>query len=306
MDIPALLGRPRGNDSLADRSDQRQTGGATVRVASLDDVIESKVVAARASPPSAARMPSPRGTRRPLLEREHCLGDLDRRGIGDRSGGLLEDEQPRPGISRATASPLPTGKNGSRRPWRTSVGTLIPGRRSRQRGLQLSLENTMPIWLAIWAEGAVLGVRSQIRAAVVRVATASSPRISAGVAANSATASRSVQSGIGCANSRFIVALSWSGRSSSGRPGAAAVQAGGWVAFLAVIMMLNAAVAAFYYLRIVVYMFMRDPSSQASPLRHGRLLWGGLAVATSLTILFGFFPGLILGIIGQAAAAVSG
>ncbi len=86
----------------------------------------------------------------------------------------------------------------------------------------------------------------------------------------------------------------------------AAVQAGGWVAFLAVIMMLNAAVAAFYYLRVVVYMFMRDPASQAPPLRHGRLLWGGLAVTTSLTILFGFFPGLILGIIGQAAAAVGG
>jgi NADH-quinone oxidoreductase subunit N len=86
----------------------------------------------------------------------------------------------------------------------------------------------------------------------------------------------------------------------------AAVQAGGWVAFLAVITMLNAAVAAFYYLRVVVYMFMRDPSSQAPPLRHGRLLWGGLAVTTSLTILFGFFPGLILGIIGQAAAAVGG
>src|SRR5829696_4074912 len=27
-----------------------------------------------------------------------------------------------PGISRAIASPLPTGKNGSRRPWTTSVG----------------------------------------------------------------------------------------------------------------------------------------------------------------------------------------
>ena len=55
--------------------------------------------------------------------------------------------------------------------------------------------------------------------------------------------------------------------------------------------MLNAAVAAFYYLRVVVYMFMRDPASQAPPLRHGRLLWGGLAVTTSLTILFGLLPG---------------
>ena len=85
----------------------------------------------------------------------------------------------------------------------------------------------------------------------------------------------------------------------------AAVQAGGWVTFLAVVMMLNAAAAAFYYLRVVVYMFMREPATESEPPRHGRLLWSGLAVATALTILFGFFPGLILGIIGQAAQAIS-
>jgi NADH-quinone oxidoreductase subunit N len=85
----------------------------------------------------------------------------------------------------------------------------------------------------------------------------------------------------------------------------AAVQAGGWVSFLAVITMLNAAAAAFYYLRVVVYMYMRDPASDAPPLRHGRLLWGGLAATTTLTVLFGIFPGLILGIIGQAARAIS-
>ena len=50
----------------------------------------------------------------------------------------------------------------------------------------------------------------------------------------------------------------------------AAVQAGGWVAFLAVIAVLNAAAAAFYYLRVVVYMFMREPTSEATPPRHGR------------------------------------
>jgi len=85
----------------------------------------------------------------------------------------------------------------------------------------------------------------------------------------------------------------------------AAVQAGGWVSLLAVIMMLNAAAAAFYYLRVVVYMYMRDPASEAAPLRHGRLLWSGLAAATVLTVLFGIFPGLILGIIGQAAKAIA-
>ena len=71
----------------------------------------------------------------------------------------------------------------------------------------------------------------------------------------------------------------------------AAVQAGGPLTILAVIAVLNAAAAAFYYLRVVVYMFMREPASEAPPQRHGRLMWSGLAVATALTILLGFFPG---------------
>jgi NADH-quinone oxidoreductase subunit N len=86
----------------------------------------------------------------------------------------------------------------------------------------------------------------------------------------------------------------------------AAVQAGGWVAFLAVLVVLNAAAAAFYYLRVVVYMYMRDPATDAPALRHGRLMWGGLATATIATILFGLFPGLLLGIIGDAAKAIAG
>jgi NADH-quinone oxidoreductase subunit N len=86
----------------------------------------------------------------------------------------------------------------------------------------------------------------------------------------------------------------------------AAVQAGGWVGFLAVLMVLNAAAAAFYYLRVVVYMYMREAASEAPALRHGRLLWGGLATATVLTIALGFFPGLILGFIGDAAKAIAG
>ncbi|HET7472746.1 MAG TPA: NADH-quinone oxidoreductase subunit N [Candidatus Limnocylindrales bacterium] len=85
-----------------------------------------------------------------------------------------------------------------------------------------------------------------------------------------------------------------------------AVEAGGWVGVLAVVMVLNAAAAAFYYLRVVVYMFVRDPVSDAPGLRHGALLWGGLAAATVLTILFGTFPGLILGMVGDAARAITG
>ena len=63
--------------------------------------------------------------------------------------------------------------------------------------------------------------------------------------------------------------------------------------------MLNAAVAAFYYLRIIVYMFMRDPATEAPALRHGALLWGGLAAASALTILLGLFPSALLDVAGQ-------
>ncbi len=83
-----------------------------------------------------------------------------------------------------------------------------------------------------------------------------------------------------------------------------AVEVGGWLNFLAVLTVLNAAVAAFYYLRVVVYMFMRDPADETPPLRHGRLVWAGLAVATAMTIAMGLFPNLLLDIVGTAAAAI--
>ena len=90
----------------------------------------------------------------------------------------------------------------------------------------------------------------------------------------------------------------------------AAVQAGsatgnGWMTLLAVITMINAAIAAFYYLRVVVYMFMRDPQTELPRLQHGRLVWSGLAVATVMTIVLGLFPNLLLGIVENAAQAVT-
>jgi NADH-quinone oxidoreductase subunit N len=84
----------------------------------------------------------------------------------------------------------------------------------------------------------------------------------------------------------------------------AAVEAGGPLTILAVITVLNAAVAAFYYLRVIVYMFMRDPTTEAPALRHGALLWGGLAAASALTILLGLFPTGLLDAAGAAAQAI--
>ena len=88
----------------------------------------------------------------------------------------------------------------------------------------------------------------------------------------------------------------------------AAVQASqdgaGVLGLLAVIAVLNAAAAAFYYLRVVVYMFMREPTSDEPALSHGRLLWVGLVITTVLTVVFGLIPGPLLEIVGNAARAI--
>jgi NADH-quinone oxidoreductase subunit N len=84
----------------------------------------------------------------------------------------------------------------------------------------------------------------------------------------------------------------------------AAVEVGGVLSLLAVIAVLNAAVAAFYYLRVVVYMYMRDPTTEVAPQRHGRLLWTGLAAATVLVVILGLFPTTILDVVSQAAQAL--
>ena len=90
----------------------------------------------------------------------------------------------------------------------------------------------------------------------------------------------------------------------------AAIEAGdlGWTSLtvLAVITVINAAVAAFYYLRVVVYMFMREPRSGEARLATGRLTWGGLAVASVLTVLLGIAVDPIIDVVAQAARAIGG
>jgi NADH-quinone oxidoreductase subunit N len=83
-----------------------------------------------------------------------------------------------------------------------------------------------------------------------------------------------------------------------------AVEEGGALTVLAVLTVLNAAAAAFYYLRVAVYMYMRDPAREVGPIQHGRLMWAGLATATVLTVLLGLFPTAIIDVVGQAAAAL--
>jgi NADH-quinone oxidoreductase subunit N len=82
-----------------------------------------------------------------------------------------------------------------------------------------------------------------------------------------------------------------------------AVQAGGPLTVLAVIAVLNAAAAAFYYLRVVVYMFMRDAVGEPAPVSRGGLMRTGLVVAMVGTIMLGVLPNWPVPVLDAARAA---
>jgi NADH-quinone oxidoreductase subunit N len=73
----------------------------------------------------------------------------------------------------------------------------------------------------------------------------------------------------------------------------AAVQAGGWLTVLAILAMINAAAAAFYYLRVVVYMYMREPTEEMRPSSPGLLFRAGLTITCVVTLIFGLFPAIL-------------
>ncbi|TAM58468.1 MAG: NADH-quinone oxidoreductase subunit N [Chloroflexota bacterium] len=84
----------------------------------------------------------------------------------------------------------------------------------------------------------------------------------------------------------------------------AALQVGGWVAVLAVLTVLNAAMAAFYYLRVVVVMYMQDAPANAQPVRNGAMMRAGLILAAVGTIIIGLIPGLVIPMAQAAASAI--
>jgi NADH-quinone oxidoreductase subunit N len=77
-----------------------------------------------------------------------------------------------------------------------------------------------------------------------------------------------------------------------------------WVNVLAVIAVLNAAAAAFYYLRVVRQMYMEEPTTDEPALSHGRLLWAGLAVTSVFTALFFVFTGPVFDSVQRATQAL--
>ena len=82
----------------------------------------------------------------------------------------------------------------------------------------------------------------------------------------------------------------------------AAVEAG--LAWLAVILVLNAALAAFYYLRVIVYMYMRDPEPDPAPIDTSPFATLALGLSVAGVLILGIFPGAILGLLEVSAASL--
>ena len=64
--------------------------------------------------------------------------------------------------------------------------------------------------------------------------------------------------------------------------------------WLTIIGVINSAIAAYYYLRIIVYMYMRDERSEAPVARIPVGLGIGLAISLIATIYLGVLPGRVL------------
>jgi NADH-quinone oxidoreductase subunit N len=82
-----------------------------------------------------------------------------------------------------------------------------------------------------------------------------------------------------------------------------ALEVGGWVTALAVLTMLNAAVAAFYYLRVVVYMYMREAPDGTRTVSVGSFTRAGLIVAGAATIIIGVVPPITNAVFDMAREA---
>lgn len=74
--------------------------------------------------------------------------------------------------------------------------------------------------------------------------------------------------------------------------------------WLTVAMALNAALAAFYYLRVVVHMYMLEPEETVPALARGQLLGGTLALTALATLVLGIWTAPLYGWALAAAAPV--
>lgn len=85
----------------------------------------------------------------------------------------------------------------------------------------------------------------------------------------------------------------------------AAVQAGGWVLWLAVVGVVTSAIGAYYYLKVLVFLFMREPQPGAPiavPMRSGYVN-AALVVSAVLVLALGLGPSRYLDMALSAAGA---
>jgi len=82
----------------------------------------------------------------------------------------------------------------------------------------------------------------------------------------------------------------------------ASVDAG--VAWLAVAIALNAALAAFYYLRVIVYMYMREPEADPAPIERAPFTLLALGLSVTGVLLLGIFPDPIITFLRASAASL--
>ncbi len=74
--------------------------------------------------------------------------------------------------------------------------------------------------------------------------------------------------------------------------------------WLAVIIVLNAALAAFYYLRVIVYMYMRDPEDDPAELDRSPTETFALGLSVLGVLALGIFPGAVLALLEVSAASL--
>ena len=83
---------------------------------------------------------------------------------------------------------------------------------------------------------------------------------------------------------------------------AAAIGEGYWA--LALIGVIASVAAAFFYLRVIMLMYMREPAADAVPVTGrmaGAPVGAILAIPAAATLLLGMFPGIVVGIIEEAS-----
>jgi NADH-quinone oxidoreductase subunit N len=75
--------------------------------------------------------------------------------------------------------------------------------------------------------------------------------------------------------------------------------------WLAVVGVLTSVVSAFYYLRVVIEMFMREPQMDIEPARYGSLNVS-LALTAAATLILGVLPSGLLTLAQEAARVLFG